>query len=225
MIRPAVLIPRVRVLIFAPRLPLQGGHRVAPDAVLQGKAVERRLLHRRGERQAGRVAEDVADGDGLRGLFEQDVVVVTLDGDPLVPELGEEFGDGVVERHLPLIDEHHERRGGHRLRLRRDPEEGVGRHRRFGGDVEVADGIEAEDLVLVCDQGDGARQLMLIDERLQGGDDGLGTGRRGVLPIGDGQGDGRGDQGESEPVSHQIAPRFEKNRSSDQAITAAPRTT
>ena len=157
----------VGIAVLAARLELERGHGVAPGSRAQGEQVERRLLDRRAGRQAAGVAEDLADRDRVLGLLEQHVVLVALHGQPLVLELRQVGRHGFVELHLPLVHQHHQGRGGDRLRLRGDPEQGVGPHRLPGGDVGEADGLEGQHLVLVRHERDCAGQRMAVHERLQ----------------------------------------------------------
>jgi hypothetical protein len=60
---------------------------------------------------------------------------------PLIFEPGQIFRDRVVTIHLALVDENHERGAGDGLALRRDPENGVGAHRRLLREVHETDDL------------------------------------------------------------------------------------
>ena len=63
---------------------------------------------------------------GCFGCLSSTWSVVALDRQPLALELRQVFLHRVVELHLALVHEHHQGGGGDRLRLRGDPEQGVG---------------------------------------------------------------------------------------------------
>ena len=46
----------------------------------------------------------------MLGPLQQDVLLVLLDGQPLALELGQILFDRIVELHLALVDQHHQRR-------------------------------------------------------------------------------------------------------------------
>ncbi len=128
--------------------------------------------------EAGGVGEEVADGDlggGAIGVFE-------------VGEFGDVLFDGVVDGEKVLFDEHHDGGGGDGLGHGGDPEDVVGSHGGFGGEVGVADGAAVGDALGLDDDGDGAGDLVLVDVFL----DGLGDG----LEVGCGGGAAGGDEGE-----------------------------
>ena len=103
---------------------------------------------------------------GCFGLLSNMWSLPRLPMSHLTVELRQIFLDRVVQLHLALVDQHHQRGGRDGLGLRGDPEEAVGLHRLLRGDVGVADRLGVEHLVLVGHQHDRAGQLVLVHEGL-----------------------------------------------------------
>ncbi len=57
-------------------------------------------------------------------------LAVVLDADLLLGELRNEFGDGIAQDEVAVLDQHHDADGNDRLGHREDAEEAVMRHRR-----------------------------------------------------------------------------------------------
>ncbi len=68
---------------------------------------------------------------------------------------------------MPLPNDVHQE--GDRFRLRRDPEQAIGRHRLLRGDIRKSNGVERHNLVLVGNQSHGTGQRASIDVRLERG--------------------------------------------------------
>ena len=119
---------------------------------------------------------------GCFGLFSSMWSLPRSPMSHLTVELRQILLDRVVQLHLALVDQHHQRGGRDGLGLRGDPEEAVGLHRLLRGDVGVADRLGVEHLVLVGDQHDRAGQLVLVHEGLHARPPGDRRGRR-AFPV------------------------------------------
>ncbi len=79
--------------------------------------------------------------------------------------------DRVIDRQLALVREDHDADGGYRLGHRRNPEQGILRHRLAGLRVEVADRLVGHDGVLAADDRDRAGEVLVVHEFLHPGAD------------------------------------------------------
>ena len=117
-----------------------------------------RLLRGRpgGLAEPGRVREDLGDRE-VRGLAR---------GGFQARKLGQVFRDRIADVELALVLQHEHCGARDWLRHGRDPEQRVGRHRPFRGDVGETGRFEVEDLVLRDDRRDGAGDFVLRDHLL-----------------------------------------------------------
>ena len=82
--------------------------------------------------------------------------------DRRVLEVGYEPAHRIVERELPFLDERHHRDARQRLGLRRNAEDGVGRHLSLGLSIRPAEGALVDRLAVLEHQRDGAGDLRAI---------------------------------------------------------------
>ena len=163
----------VGILVLRARLRGQRSLGIGLHRRGERQAVERGLFFGRLERQAADVRKEIADRDRTRAGDRR----ILAGGDPLVLELRQVLLDGVVQRELAFVDEHHDGRGGDALRLRSDPEHGVRLHGLLGLAIRETDRGDVQHLVLVRDQGHRAGEFFALDERSQdrvGGETGEG---------------------------------------------------
>ena len=118
------------------------------------------------ERESARVVHDHAHREDVLRLRQRAHAVRLGRLDPEIRELGQVLGDGVVQFKLALLDEDGDRHAAEALRLRALHVGIVRRDRALGRDVRVAD---ARDLLgaRLAEDADRARQLAVVDERLQ----------------------------------------------------------
>ena len=154
----------IGVLGFAAGLEEQGHLGITAHALGEGLQIERGGFHLGLEVEAAGVAEDLAHEDGMARGDELGLGGIGADIDLLAFELGEVFFYRIVHIDLAFIDEDHEACGGDGLRLRGDPEDGVGAHGLLRGDVHGAHGFDIEDLVGICDENDGTGERVAFDE-------------------------------------------------------------
>ena len=112
--------------------------------------------------QAGGVRQQVANRDLALRRDELDLPVL-LDGDLHPLELGDEPRDGVGQADLALLDQHQDRHARDRLGRGGHAEDRVRAHRRLRLDVHHAPGLVVDDAPPAGDQGDGPRDLLLLD--------------------------------------------------------------
>jgi hypothetical protein len=87
------------------------------------------------------------------------IVAPFLDADLHVGEGPNVFRDGIGERELAVLDEHHGRDAGDGLRHRIETEYGVRAHRKLGRDIADAEILEIDRLAMLLDQQDCARDF------------------------------------------------------------------
>ena len=68
------------------------------------------------------MAEYLAQGNRVRGLFQQQMRVIVFGCEPLSVKFGQVFFYRVVQMRLALVHEHHQARCRNRLGLRGNPE-------------------------------------------------------------------------------------------------------
>ena len=73
--------------------------------------------------------------------------------------------DGVAEKDLALLEQDHDGDARHRLGLRGDPEDGVGRHGHVRRRIELAESLEVGDLAAPGDERHRAAETALVDVR------------------------------------------------------------
>jgi hypothetical protein len=88
-----------------------------------------------------------------------------------IGEPGQIFRHGIGDVKLALILQHQNRNAGDRFGHRSDPEERVGRHRPFRGDIGHAGAFEVEVFIFGDNDGDGAGYFVLRDHLLHRGAD------------------------------------------------------
>jgi hypothetical protein len=106
--------------------------------------------------------QQVADRDGALCWHNR-----TAGSDGRLGELRNHPADGVVKRELAFLDERQDRRTGDGFRLRRDTEDGVGRHPPPGFLVAPPDSALVHGLSVAQHEGDDARDPVVIDVLLQ----------------------------------------------------------
>ena len=87
--------------------------------------------------------------------------------DRRLPVLREVLAHGVADRQAPFLLEHQHADADRRLRLRRDAEDDVVRHRSAGLAVPVPDALGVDDLTAARHQGDGSCQPAVVDVALE----------------------------------------------------------
>ena len=135
-----------------PRLLVELLHRaVAGVVVSQTRGVPQQVLHRR-----------------LPLHRHQLELAVVLDADLLVGKFRNEFGDGIAEDEVAVLDQHHDADRDDRLGHREDAEQAVMRHRRRSCRALAADRIEPADLAAARHHHGRAGQGSLVDLALEG---------------------------------------------------------
>jgi hypothetical protein len=121
------------------------------------------------------VREQVPDGHRLRGgtCLERPPGVVVARQHLGQAEPRQIFRDRIVQSDLPLFDQHHDRRRGHRLGHRRNAEDGVLLHREVPRHILLAERLVVEDAVAADHHrhhaGHFAAGHRVAQERRQGG--------------------------------------------------------
>ncbi len=110
------------------------------------------------------VGQQVLDGHGPVRRDALAAVAQHLD----VGELGHELRDGVVERDLAFLDEHHHRDARHRLRHRVDAEDVVPLHRVAGRGVARSHRLPVDDLPPAGHHRHDRREPAVVDVGLHG---------------------------------------------------------
>ncbi len=95
-------------------------------------------------------------------------LAVVLDADLLVGKFRNEFGDGVAEQEMAVLDQHHDADRDDRLGHREDAEDRVLRHRRGGRRALPAERIEPADLAVPRHHDGRAGDGSLVDLALEG---------------------------------------------------------
>ena len=135
---------------------------VAPAPPGRRSSRRRLLLAEPAAGQAGGVRQQVANRDLALRRDELDLPVL-LDGDLHPLELGDEPRDGVGQADLALLDQHQDRHARDRLGRGGHAEDRVRVHRRLRLDVHHAPGLVVDHAPPAGDQGDGPRDLLLLD--------------------------------------------------------------
>ena len=117
--------------------------------------------------QARRMPQQVLHGHLPLDRHEVELAVV-LDADLLVGKLRNEFGDGIAQDEVAVLDQHHDADRDDRLGHREDAEDAVMRHRRGCRRALPADRIEPADLTAPRHHHRGAGEGSLVDLALEG---------------------------------------------------------
>ena len=141
--------------------------------------------------EAGGVGHQLAHGGRVIGI-DEDHLAVGVDAivDLEVREFGDVLGDGIGGEPLALFVEDHHGDAGDGLGHRVVAEDGVVGHGLRGGQIAHAVGTVVNNFAMAREQGDGARELLVVDlaldegmevfETLGGEADGFGCGSRQV---------------------------------------------
>ena len=117
--------------------------------------------------QARRMPQQILNGHLPLDRHQVELAVV-LDADLLLGKLRNEFGDGIAEDEVAVLDQHHDADRDDRLGHREDAEDAVMRHRRGCRRALAADRIEPADLAAPRHHHGRAGEGALVDLALEG---------------------------------------------------------